>query len=93
MHPHMYIEDCILDYGPIYSFWLFGFRRYNGMSGSLPTNKRNIKLQIMGQFCCENVMLHLDKLQQYEEHFSNIFNDFNGVSSQRGTLSDIDLVR
>ena len=42
MHLHMYIKDCILDYGPIiYSFWLFSFEKCNGIICSLPTNKRN----------------------------------------------------
>ena len=25
MHLHMHLLDCILDYGPVYSFWLFSF--------------------------------------------------------------------
>ena len=27
MHLHCHLYDCILDFGPIYSFWLFSFER------------------------------------------------------------------
>ena len=57
----MHIKDGMLDYGPIYSFWMFNFERHNGMLGSLPTNKKNIKPQIIGRFCSENLTLNLDK--------------------------------
>lgn len=87
----MHIKDCILDYGPIYSFWLFSFKRCNGMFGSLPSNKRNIDSQVMGRFCCEDLIFNLDKLQQCEEYSADIFNEFDRFSPQRGTLNDIDL--
>ena len=89
MHLHVHIKDCILDYGPIYSFWLLSFEKYNGKIGSLPTNKRNIESQIMGQFYCQNLILCLDKPQQYKGYFADIFNDFDRISSQMGTLNDI----
>ena len=50
MHLHGKFKDSILDNGPVYSFWLFVFERYNGLLGSLPTNRRNIELQIMKGF-------------------------------------------
>ena len=31
MHMHTHLADCVLDYGPVYSFWLFSFERYNGI--------------------------------------------------------------
>ena len=31
MHLHGHIADCILDYGPIGSFWAFAFEKYNGV--------------------------------------------------------------
>ena len=40
MYLHFQLYDCILDYGPIYSFWCFAFERYNGMLGSYPTNSQ-----------------------------------------------------
>ena len=37
MHLHCHITECINDFGPIYSFWLFSFERYNGILGSIQT--------------------------------------------------------
>lgn len=31
MHMHCHLKDCILDVGPLYSFWHFSFERYNGI--------------------------------------------------------------
>ena len=50
MHLHLHLCDCILDYGPVYSFWCFAFERYNGILGSYPTNSRQIEPQIMKKF-------------------------------------------
>ena len=53
MHLHTHLLDCIKDYGPIYSFWLFSFERYNGMLGVYKTNQRSIELQLMRRFMCD----------------------------------------
>ena len=50
MHLHKHLKDCILDYGPIASFWLYAFERYNGMLGNYPNNNRSIELQLMRWF-------------------------------------------
>ena len=50
MHMHMHILNCILDYGPVYAFWLFSFERYNGILGSYKTNNRSIEVQLMRHF-------------------------------------------
>ena len=42
MHLHGHLRDCILDYGPVYSFWCFSFGRYNGIMGDYHTNNVNI---------------------------------------------------
>ena len=57
MHLHLHLKDFLLDFGPIYSFWLFSFERYNEMLGNLPNSKRNIELQIMRRFCTENIIM------------------------------------
>ena len=38
MHMHCHLKSCIEDYGPLHSFWLFAFERYNGILGSIPSN-------------------------------------------------------
>ena len=50
MHLHLHLKDCVLDYGPVYSFWLFAFERFNGILGAYNTNNRDIEVQIMGEF-------------------------------------------
>lgn len=37
LHLHAHLKACILDYGPVYSFWLFSFERMNGVLGSFRT--------------------------------------------------------
>jgi len=49
-HLHLHLKDCVLDYGPVYSFWLFAFERFNGILGAYNTNNRNIEVQIMREF-------------------------------------------
>lgn len=50
LHLHAHLKECILDYGPVYSFWLFAFERLNGVLGSYHTNCRDISLQLMRKF-------------------------------------------
>ena len=38
MHLHCHITECLLDYGPSCSFWLFACKRMNGFLGAVPTN-------------------------------------------------------
>lgn len=40
IHAHCHIKECILNYGGVYSTWLFGFERYNGILGSIATNRK-----------------------------------------------------
>ena len=50
MHLHTHLAECILDYGPVYSFWLYSFERYNGILGSYHTNQKSIEIQVMRKF-------------------------------------------
>ncbi len=50
LHLHGHLHECIKDYGPVYSFWLFSFERMNGILGSYHTNSRNISIQLMRRF-------------------------------------------
>ena len=51
MHLHLHLKQCLYDFGPISSFWLFGFERFNGILGKYPNNNRSIEIQIMRKFC------------------------------------------
>jgi hypothetical protein len=44
---HTHLVDCVLDYGPVYSFT---FEQYNGILGNYSTNNKSIELQIMRKF-------------------------------------------
>ena len=41
-----HLKDCILDYGPVFSFWCFSFERYNGIMGDYHTSNVNIGIKL-----------------------------------------------
>lgn len=47
LHLHGHFTDCLFDYGPSTSFWLFALERLNGILGSVPTNHQSIEIQLM----------------------------------------------
>lgn len=50
LHLHGHLKECLLDFGPVYAFWLFGFERLNGILESYNTNCRDIPVQVMRRF-------------------------------------------
>ena len=54
MHMHCHYKQMLLDYGPVYSFWCFGYERYNGILGAQPTNNKNIEAQLMKRLLLDN---------------------------------------
>ena len=34
-HLHLHYSQCLKDYGPIYGYWLFSFKRYKGVLGNI----------------------------------------------------------
>ena len=59
IHLHAHLVDCVVDYGPMSSFWLFSFERFNGILGDEPTNNRSIEVQLMSRFMQDNFHLQL----------------------------------
>ena len=53
MHLHLHLKECLLDYGPVQSFWCYPFERLNGVMGKYHTNNNIIELQIMEKFLTE----------------------------------------
>ncbi len=47
MHMHCHLAECVCDYGPLRSYWLFPYGRYNGIMEGTPTNNRSVEVQIM----------------------------------------------
>ena len=50
LHLHCHLKQCILDYGPATSFWLFAFERMNGCLGSFHTNNQAVEVQLFRKF-------------------------------------------
>lgn len=69
MHLHLHLFNCIKDYGPIYSFWLFSFERYNGLLGSFKTNQRSVELQLMRRFMSD-LQLQFQKKLFHEKNWT-----------------------
>ena len=53
LHMHIHLKNCLLDFGPVYSFCFFSFERYNGILGHYQTNNRIIEPQLMARFIRE----------------------------------------
>ena len=50
MHLHLHIKECVLNYGPVHSFWCFPFERFNGVLGSFQKNWISPELQMLKKF-------------------------------------------
>ena len=61
MHMHCHLAACLQEFGPIHSFWLFPFERYNGILEGQPSNNRSIEMQLMRRFQRDNLHLHLQE--------------------------------
>ena len=57
MHMHCHLEKCILDVGPIYSFWCFSFERYNGILEKMRKSWKSPEAQFIRKF------VHFQELQ------------------------------
>ena len=88
IHLHGHLIEWLFDYGPIYSFWLFSFERYNGFLGNLPTNKRLIEVQIFRRFLRDNFCYEIILPTDFNESLGNIVQDVLSTAD-RGSLKEI----
>ena len=86
MHLHTHLIDCILDYGPVYAFWLFSFERYNGIIGDYGTNQRSVEIQLMRKFTSNQFVKDLPLPLKFQEHFKPLMERL--VSRQTGSLQE-----
>ena len=76
MHLHCHLQQSILDFRPIYSFWCLPYERLNGVLGSYSTNRHSIVIQIMRKFSSnsalseETLPLELDNSANCNERFT-----------------------
>jgi len=57
MHLHCHLRKVLMDYGPVFGFWLFSFERYNGHLGSTYTNNRSVEIKFRRDFLKERFLL------------------------------------
>ena len=60
MHMACHLMDCMLDYGPLSSFWCFAFERYNGILEGIQISWNSPEKQIFIKFLG---MQHVSRLQ------------------------------
>ena len=88
MHMNCHLVSCIRDFGPIQSFWLFPFERYNGILGSQPTNNRSIEVQLMRRFQTDNMNQHLAadaNNEPFFEYFSHLLEPLGSTVDSNGS--------
>ena len=89
MHVHGHIKENILDYGPVYAFWLFSYERYNGLLGHQPKNNRAIEPQLMSRFLRDSIAYTYNFPKEHSLDFSFICsNDDECVGSIGDTLAE-----
>ena len=86
MHLHCHLEECIFNYGPIYSFWLFSFERYNGMLGKIPSNKKNVEIQFMRRFLRDSMILTQELPEEERTTFEPLILSTCSAMINRGSL-------
>lgn len=77
MHLHGHLKECILDFGPVYSFWLFSFERLNGILGSYHTNSHDISVQIMRRFLSNDYYSFHNWPTEYRDQLSPLPRKYN----------------
>ena len=87
MHMHAHLRSCIEDYGPLHSFWLYAFERYNGVLGSIPNNNRSIEVQLMNRFTSDSNMLSISLPMEFKDQFEKHFMQRKLVGSVAETIS------
>ena len=75
MHLHCHMKECLLDYGPGCSLWLFACERMNGFLGAVPTNHHSIEIQLMRKLCSTQQALYLLSIAD-DSVFKHILDNF-----------------
>ena len=70
---YTHLIQCIIDYGPVHSFWLFSFERMNGILGSFHTNQRSIEMQLMRRLTHRQNILACERPTLFQDMFESAF--------------------
>ncbi|KAK2555733.1 hypothetical protein P5673_022297 [Acropora cervicornis] len=87
MHLHTHLLDYVLDYGPVYAFWLFSFERYNGILGDYGTNQRAVEIRLMRKFQSNQVIKDIPLPSLFRETFEPLLMKLS--AKQSGTLQEL----
>ena len=74
IHQHTHFVDCVLDYGPVYSFWLCSFERYNGILCEYGTNQRAVEIQLMRKFLSSQFVKELPSPVEFQDVSKTLLN-------------------
>ena len=92
MHMHAHLKEDILNFGPVYEYWLFSFERYNGILGNQPTNNRLAEPQIMQRFIGDNSAYSFTFPDEFKEEFGSLcILESSVTGSLSDTLTDFNL--
>ena len=50
IHMHCHLKECVLDVGPLHSFWCFSFERYNGILENMKISWHAPEVQLIHKF-------------------------------------------
>ena len=85
---YRHLKECLIDYGPVYDFWLFLFERFNGVLVSYHTNQKASQIQLMCKFLSDSSIYTIscndDSFEQHKSLFTK-FLDLN-TSLTKGSL-------
>ena len=89
---HAHLKEDILNFGPVYEYWLFSFERYNGILGNQPTNNRLAEPQIMQRFIGDNSAYSFTFPDEFKEEFGSLcILESSVTGSLSDTLTDFNL--
>ena len=95
IHLHCHLKECIIDYGPVYVFWLFGFERLSGVMGSYHTNCQNISVQLTCRFLYSVIYAPNNWPQEFASDFLPLLEQFRysqgslNLSAEMSTISPL----
>ena len=56
LHMHCHMKQCLQDFGPASSFWLFPFERMNGVLGNYHASNHGVEVQLLRKFISNQQM-------------------------------------
>ena len=91
MHMHLHLKDSIIDFGPVYAFWLFSYEHYSGILGAMPTNNKAIEVQLMKWFICDQQLRDESLTCELQASMAtDILSQFNVVTGSVASQISID---